>query len=475
MKYLFCLYLFFTCLPGANSQSQQLLFYNVNLVNVNNGTVANGALLIEGNKITASGNYAQLSKNIPKNSQIDGKGKYLMPGLWDMHIHLEGAELIEDNEALLPVFLAYGITTVRDCASDLGLQVLAWRNEIAQDKLIGPTIFTAGLKLEGKNSIWKGDLEIENETELRQSLDKLDSLHVDFIKITENTLPGDLFLKSVKAARARGYRVSGHVPIDLTIQDLTDAGFTSIEHAGYLLRLGSDEGQIKNDLLADKITKAEANAKYTAGFDQQRALEGYKNLAKAGVYVCPTLIGGRQLAYLHDVDHSKDEFRQYLTEKFMSNYQWRIQRMGNETPAQQQARKQSYQFLKSQLPLFQQSGIKLIAGSDAAALNTLVYPAESLIAELEIWEEAGLTPLQILQATILNGAAYFGVLDKTSGLEAGKSADLVLLDENPLKSIKAVRKVNAVVAQGKYFDRAALDGLLKTARDKKIHLDDLRK
>jgi hypothetical protein len=117
----------------------------------------------------------------------------------------------------------------------------------------GPTIFTAGLKLEGINSIWKGDLEISNEEELNRALDKLDKWHVDFVKITENTLKGPLFLKSIKAAHARGYLVSGHVPIDLTIEEMADAGFSSVEHSSYLLRLGYDEKEIVANLKSEKF------------------------------------------------------------------------------------------------------------------------------------------------------------------------------------------------------------------------------
>src|SRR6185369_10257397 len=162
---------------------------NIKIVNVKDGSIrTQEAVLIVADKIKRIGKFNELKRGIPKSNQIDGEGKYMIPGLWDMHIHLEGAELIEDNKALLPVFLAYGITTVRDCASDLGEQVLAWRNEINAGQLIGPTIYTAGRKLEGKNSIWKGDLEIENEQDIPRLLDTLDRDRVDFVKITENTL-----------------------------------------------------------------------------------------------------------------------------------------------------------------------------------------------------------------------------------------------------------------------------------------------
>jgi hypothetical protein len=278
-------------------------------------------------------------------------------------------------------------------------------------------------------------------------------------------------MRSVKAAHARGYRVSGHVPIELPIEELVEAGFTSIEHSGYLLRLGGDEMQITTDLHSGKINKAEAAAQYASTFDQARANANYSKLAKTGVFVCPTYIGGRQLTYLQEVDHSKDEARSYLTEKFMSNYQWRIDRMGNETREQRQKRKDNYQLQLRQLPLFQKAGLKIIAGSDAAALNTLVYPAESLIAELEIFAEAGLTPQQILQSATINAASYFGIEAKITGISAGKVADLVILDENPLDSIKALRKINGVVSRGKYFDRRALDGILDQARKAKQRLD----
>ena len=475
IKFLLLLFYCIVFSITGNSQSSSgdpYLLYNVNIINVRDGSIqANKAIRIEQGKIHSIGDFKVLKKKIPSAFQIDGKGKFVIPGLWDMHVHLEGAELIPDNEALLPVFLAYGITTVRDCASDLGKQVLQWRDEINSDKRIGPTIYTAGRKLEGKNSIWKGDLEIANEDELRAMLDTLDRDHVDFVKITENTLQGDLFLTSVKAAHARGYRVSGHVPVEVTIEELVNAGYTSVEHASYLLRLGGDEQAIQADLRAGKITKAQAESQYATTFDQQRAIAGYRKLGTKGLFVCPTLIGSYQLTYLKETEHSTDVFLKFLTERFVSNYQWRIQRMANETPEQLQQRKDRLELLKKQLPLMQQAGIKLMAGSDAAALNTYVYPAESLLQELEIFQEAGLTPLQILQSATMAGARYFNIENKTSAIEPGKNADLVLLNENPLKDVSALRNINSVVARGKLYDRKQLDTFLEEAHQQKLRLD----
>lgn len=453
------------------AQEGTWLLYNVRIIQVTDGKMANGdAVLIDGSAIKAIGKYNTLRGKVPVAQQVDGRGNYLIPGLWDMHIHLEGKELVEDNRALLPVFLAFGITSVRDCASDLGEQVLAWREEIKQGKLMGPNIFTAGRKLEGKNSIWKDDIEIENEVELNAALDKLDQYKVDFVKITENTLNGDLFLKSVRASKARGYHVSGHVPIDVAIQELADAGYTSVEHASYLLRYGSDEQQIATDLRAGRITRAQADAGY-ASFDQAKAIEGYKRFSKTGMFVCPTLIGGRQLAYLDVTNHSEDRALTWLTDKFTANYAWRIQRMSGDTPEQKQQRKDRYQLLLKQLPLMQAAGIKFIAGSDAAALNTYVYPAESLIQELEIFEEAGLKPLDILQTATLAGPSYFRISEKVGTIEAGKTADLILLEQNPLEHITALRSIRGVISRGTYHDHKKLEEMIAQAQDIKKQLD----
>lgn len=471
----YCFFLFIVVLQLSIPARSQQLIYDVTIVDVETGKlIRDAAVYIDKGKIQDIGNSLKLQKKYRKATNINGTGKYLIPGLWDMHIHLEGTALVEDNEALLPIFLAYGITTVRDCASDLGLQVLAWRDEINKGKRIGPTIYTAGRKLEGKNSMWKGDLAIANEAELKAMLDTLDRDKVDFIKITENTLGGELYLKSVAAAHARGYRVSGHVPLDVRIDELVSAGYTSVEHASYMLRLGRDEAGIVDRLRKGSVTKAEASTLYTASFDQAKAKQAYASLAAKGLFVCPTLIGSYQLAYLKDTDHSKDVFLQYLSKSYVSNYAWRIERMANETPDQLQQRKDALTLLKTQLPLMLESGITLMAGSDAAALNTYVYPAESLLQELEIFAEAGLTSLQILQSATLAGAKYFKVIDRTASIQKNKDADLVLLDANPLDDIKNLRKVQAVFNNGTYYSREKLNAMLADSKATKERLDQSR-
>jgi imidazolonepropionase-like amidohydrolase len=260
----------------------------------------------------------------------------------------------------------------------------------------------------------------------------------------------------------------------LTINDLANEGFSAIEHASYLLRLGNDENLSKKGILSGTLTKAQAEKDFLLNFKQEQAIKAYSDLAQKNVAVCPTLIGGKQLAYLDENNHKNDDFQRYLTKRFMSNYQWRIDRMANDTPEQKQQRKDRYQLIAKQLPYVQNAGMLIIAGSDCAALNTFVYPAASLIEELGLFQKSGMKPLDILQSATMNGAKFLGKFDKMGSLDVGKVADLVILDENPLLDINAVSKTAGVFTKGKYFDKSALNQMLEDAAKKKAELDKSR-
>ncbi len=457
----------------AQKNDNRYLIYNAQIIDVLNGSIRKEkAVLINNQKIESIGSYQKLKKSVATNHQINANNNYLIPGLWDMHIHLEEPKLIQETKALLPLFFAFGITTVRDCASDLGEQVLDWRNQINAGKLLGPTIFTAGIKLEGVNSLWKGDYEIANEAELNTALDKLDKFKVDFVKITENTLKGPLFLKSIEAAHKRGYLVSGHVPIDLTLNEMIDAGFSSVEHSSYLLRQGSAESNIVADVKASKITTAQANNIYQNTFNQELAIKNYQILGKKGLFVTPTLIGGKQLAYLDESDYPKDSMMvKLLTKAYTNNYAWRIERQAKDTPEQKTDRKRRYLLNQSQIPFLHQAGITILAGSDCAPLNSFVYPGQSLIQELQLFKNAGLNPHQILQSATINGAKFLKKTRTMGSIDKGKIANIVFLENNPLFDITALEKINGVFTKGRYFNRKALDKIVMDINALKIRLD----
>lgn len=449
-----------------------LLLENFHLVDVVSGEIhENQIVLIDGGMITAVLPASQ-RQSVRAQQEINLAGNFLIPGLWDMHVHFEGRDLIEDNALLFPVYLAYGITAVRDSASDLAPEVIKWRGQIDRGELLGPKIFTAGQKFEGIDSIWKGDLEVGDHASMLAGMRKLEAMGVDFIKITENTMKPDLFLDTVREARKRGHLVSTHVPYGVSIPELANAGVSSIEHASYLLRMGNArEGEIATLVRSGEMTPTQASVAYGENFDQKRAEAGYRLLAEHGVAVTPTLIGGRQLAYLAETDHSNDPFQQYLTRAFTSKYQWRIDRMAGEDTSDRRARKARYELVAGQLPRLAAAGVTLLAGSDSAALNTYVYPAEALHDELLLFQEAGLTPLQALRAATINGARFMGRGQDYGSIASGKKADLVILAENPLSDISATRTVRGVVQNGRHWSRAALDQLLQQAQERRAALD----
>jgi imidazolonepropionase-like amidohydrolase len=406
---------------------------------------------------------------------IDASGLYAIPGLWDMHVHIEGKNLVEDNLILFPVYVAYGITTVRDMASDLGEQVLAWRDDIDADKLLGPRIYTAGRKIEGIDSIWKDDLEVATEAEMRNMMDLLDDYKVDFVKVTENALDAELFVATVREAHKRGYKVSGHVPHGATINEVAQSGMSSIEHASHILRLGSaDEEDIAARVRSGTLSKKEAEEHYAETFNQEHARQAYEKFATYGVYVTPTLIGGHKMAYLDEDDHSDDFFQRYLTQAFMAPYGLRTERVMNATLDQRQARKSRFLRIAAQMPLLQELGVNLIAGSDSAPIAVFVYPGLGLHEELQILQNAGLSSLQVLQAATINGARFLQKDDSAGTLATGKVADIVLLRDNPLEDIAATLSIDTVVMRGRVFDRDELDLMLETAANSVVSLDAAR-
>jgi imidazolonepropionase-like amidohydrolase len=171
-----------------------LLITHVRVVDTRSGAIAPGRVIaIRGDTIVAIGDSTRMSRFRAR--QIVGvSGRHVIPGLWDMHMHFGGGDtLIQENRLLLPLYLAHGVSAVRDAAGDLSSTVLAWRDSVARGSLEGPMIFTSGPKIEGKSSIWPGDTEVKSQAGVDSALDNLQRLRVDFVKLTDNTLEPDLF------------------------------------------------------------------------------------------------------------------------------------------------------------------------------------------------------------------------------------------------------------------------------------------
>jgi imidazolonepropionase-like amidohydrolase len=396
---------------------------------------------------------------------IDAHGRHAIPGLWDMHVHFGGGEaLIEENRDLLPLYVAHGITAVRDAAGDLSTSVLEWRAAVDAGALLGPRIFTSGPKIEGRDSIWPGDTEIGTRDELMAALDRLEAQRVDFVKLTDDKLSPELFLLGVHEATKRGLITSAHIPMGVTLDEASAAGLRSIEHLGYLLRGGSPrESEIAARFRAGTLTPAQASQAIEDSFDAAVARASFARLAARGIAVTPTLNGSRVVAYLDRDDHAKDPYLKYIGPGLRATYAWRVERAARDDAAAIRRRHARYEATAALLPLLSQAGVTILAGTDAGFLNSFDYPGIGLHDELGLFVAAGLSPLEALRAATVNGARFLGHVGESGSLEAGKRADIVLLNANPLVDIGATRQIDAVVLAGRLLRRGDLDDLLAQA------------
>jgi imidazolonepropionase-like amidohydrolase len=456
----------------AAAENVDLLIRHAAVIDVAAGRATPGqAIAVRGHDIVAVGPDAEIAARYTGARVVDAAGAYAMPGLWDMHVHFGGGEaLIAENRALLPVYVAYGITTVRDCAADISEAVLRWRDETAAGTLLGPRIFTSGPKLEGPHPIWHGTIEVDSPAQVDAALDRLQAMRVDFVKITDNTLRPEIFLYAVREAHRRGLRTSAHTPYALTIQQAVDAGLSSVEHIDYLIKAGSpQEARIGADYAAGRLTYAQAVDQLTETFDPAYARESYRRLAAAGVAVTPTLNMTRIIAWLNEEDHSHDPALGLIGPGLRATYDWRVQRAAQWTPAQVASHRRDYQLSLRVLPMLRDAGIPILAGTDAGYLNSFNYPGQALHDELARYVEAGLTPAEALRTATITGPAFLGHADRYGALAAGKTADILLLDANPLDDIANTRRIRMVVSQGRALDRDALDQILATARANAAH------
>ncbi|NLR66232.1 amidohydrolase family protein [Chitinophaga varians] len=446
-------------------QPADLVISPVKVIDIKTGKITpDQAIIIRHDTILAVTSL-QRARQYKATQTFDGGNQYAMPGLWDNHMHFGGGDtLADENKNFLPLYLAHGITAVRDCSADISAQVLKWRDEVNKGSLQGPTIFTSGPKLEGYKSVWLGDIEIGTTAELNHALDSLQRMHVDFVKITDNTIKPELYLEAVKAARQRGMIISGHVPYALTLQQVTDAGLSSVEHLSYVWKAGvKDEAALSHSIANGDIKGRDINRYILAHFDTTAALKAYRHMAAKGTAVTPTLSLGQVLAYFDQDDHAHDPYLAYIGKGLQKTYEMRVKRVMKDDSAAIAYRKELYEKESAILPLLQKAGVMIMAGTDAGYLNSFDYPGIGLHRELALMVHFGLTPLQALQASVINSPLFLHQ-QGYGALAAGKKADILLLRANPLEDILNTEKINAVVTKGRLLDRSALDQLLNKVK-----------
>lgn len=415
-------------------------------------------------KVTASPS----SKKIVATQTIDATDKFILPGFWDNHVHFRGGDsLIAANKGFLNLFIANGITTVRDAGGDLTASVMEWKKEISDGNLIGPTIFTSGPKIDGPNGTWAGSLAVENEDDITSALDSLQSIPSDFVKLYDSRISAEAYIKTISEAENRGLITSGHMPFTVELEETVGAGIDAIEHLYYIMKgCSSKESEITEKLQKKEIGFWEAMPALMATYKDTTAQATFKNLKENQVFVVPTLHIGETLSYLDEVDHSKDQYLKYISPALQKTYEGRINRALNSSEKAKQDRKDLDIFFGQLTKSLSDAEVGLLAGSDSGAYNSYTYPGVSLHKEMQAMVKVGLTPIQALRTSAYNGSKFLKKEEDYGSITAGKIADLVLLDENPLDDISNTQKIHQVIKENTVLDKAKLHKLLENAEVK---------
>jgi imidazolonepropionase-like amidohydrolase len=452
------------------------------LVDVMDGSLLpEQTVLIAGNRIVTVGRANEV--RIPREAVVvEAADRYLVPGLWDMHVHsVEPVAVDTANPSIaaqdwyLPLFLAYGVTGVRnmnDGAGDVTLELTrAIKAQLAKGNRRGPPRFlSAGPAVDGDPYLGAGARKVVVRTaaEARAVVGQLASNGADLIKVYEN-VSREAYFAIIDEAKRRDLPVDGHLPFRITPEEAAAAGQRTVEHPEALAAGCSTEANAEGKRFAGALAAYDGPPgseellllqirHYRALYDSRdpaactRAFESYR---RNGVAVTADLLVYHHIVHTEQILSDTARMR-LVPEAIRRNWE---SRPDSETARELQS------ILRPILPLelenvrlANEAGVVLLAATDVPF--PMGVPGLSLHEELVRLVEAGLTPLEALQTATLNPARVLGLADSLGRIEPGKLADLVLLDANPLEDIRNTQKIRAVVADGQLYRRADLDRLL---------------
>lgn len=453
---------------AGQNRAVSIAIVGVAVVDVATGErVPDQTVVVSGSRITAVGpRQGRGAVRVASGARVvDGTGGYLIPGLWDMHVHaLPGERRPRALETFFPLFVANGVTGVRDMGDALD----TLRAVRARRALTSPRLVAAGPLVDGpKPTVPDLSIAVATPADAEKIVDSLASGGVDFIKVYSR-LPRDTYSAIAAAARRRGLPFAGHVPVEVSVSDASSAGQASIEHlAEIILDCSSDEVDLRRQVVeavqpappgSAELTRARRSARARAlrMVDWPKCRSLFSRLARNKTWVVPTLAVGANVA---DTTRAHDARLRYFDATTLAA--WRADapvpaaRAPNDSSAPRPAP------LADVAPYVRElvrAGVGLLAGTDLP--NFYTFPGFDLHAELALLVQAGLTPLQALQAATLNPARFLHATDSLGAVAPGKLADLVLLDANPLADIRNTAAIRAVFTNGRYLDRPALDSLL---------------
>jgi hypothetical protein len=437
------------------------LIKNVHIVDVEKGILLkNTDVLISGNTITNI-NTGKNKTTIKYDSAIEGNNRYLIPGLWDMHTHTWS------EEQIFPLLIANGVTGIRGMFDDMS-NVKRWRKKINDGEITGPVLKVSGPIVDGPKPIWPGSVAIKDTVQARRTVDSLkNKLQTDFVKVY-SLLSRENYFAIADEANKQKIPFAGHVPNVVTVLEAAKAGQKSQEHLYGFLEAASDSADYLMAIAQGKMTDttfkgAKRKAFILQTYNPKKLQALLQQLKAYDSWICPTLTVNRGIAYMNDSTLLNHPNMQYLG-VFYRNFwdpakDFRFKTWTSETF---DLYRKEFEIKLQVVKAMHDAGIRLLAGTDYP--NPHCYPGFGIHEELEWMVKAGLTPAQALRTATINPAIYFNMEKQMGTIAEGKTANLVLLDANPLENISNTQKINTVVVNGKFLIKSDLDALLEKVK-----------
>lgn len=437
---------------GDNNQQKMLAFTHATVIDATGAPAKTDmTVVVRGDRIEALGKTGKLA--VPQDGQVvDATGKFLIPGLWDMHVHPH------NKKDYLKLFIVNGVTGVRVMSGEP--QHHTWRKEISAGELIGPRMVIASPTI----GFRPGEFPAGNEEDKgRQVVRKVKNEGADLVKVY-HFIPRDAYFAIADEANKLRIPFAGHVPFLVSVAEASDAGQQSIEHNTFVLvACSSEEEEIrmkaKGTYGTDPMSLPQVHARYKLiadiTYSKKKAAELFARFVKNSTWVCPTIMFYNDLAFRF---RDKEDIMNDPRSKYMSRF--KRDRWKNDVHvalATGVGRADFRKICEKNLAIvgaMRDAGVGLLAGTDT------ITPGFDLQDELALYVQAGLSPMEALQTATYNAAKCLGLLDLMGTIEQGKIADLVLLDSNPMQDISNTRRIAAVVVGGRVFDKTALQKML---------------
>ncbi len=445
-----------------------VVFKDVTIIDAVNGAREHQSVVISGNRIVKAGPAKKIKK--PSGAfVVDGRGKFLIPGLWDAHMHLTNSSVIAP--AMFPLLIANGITYIRDTAAELQLikPLLEQAEKASESEGMAPAVFFTGPHLDGKQLSWSSSVSAVSAAKARMIIDSLITAGVDQLKIYD-LLPAEVFLDVMTYAKSKGLKVSAHVPLTMDVIEASKAGLGSMEHMYNLeFACSSDwdsllqarhkmiyEGaQMHGNDLRESIYHAQRMHSFKTQ-DAERRTQVLKTLAENNTWQVPTLV---ILAEAEHRIYAREDFKKtfrYLPEPARSEWLKASEKRFDQTPSEEGLAHAQWAY--DMIPRLVEFGIAIMAGTDMPLAN--LTPGFSLHEELVLLVRSGLNPMQAIESATLKPAQFLGIDNQQGSISEGMLADVVLLDANPLDDIRNTQRINAVMRNGFLHTREKLDRIL---------------